>query len=213
MKKIFLVLLIVISCSFVSAKECDYKLHQQYASYAGNITYDNNYSISSKKFTVNIYNIIDDLYIEYHGQKYKGNSEDVVTIEGIDEGDKIEAYVYADDGCTSYIKAIFITEPYYNIYLNNEICNGYENKIVQCTSKFLSYNPDLELIKTAIHNYENEIVQENPEVEEPSLFQQIIDAIYDFTIHWGIKIALVVLSVVFTFIICNNKFNKIKHGV
>lgn len=213
MKKIFLILLIVISCSYVSAKECDYKLHQQYVSYAENITYDNNYSVSTKRFNVNIYNIIDDFYIEYGDNEYKGNSDDIVEIKNVKEGDRIVAYVYANDGCTSFIKAIYITEPYYNIYLDNEICHGYEGKITQCTSKFLSYKPTLELTKKAIYNYEHEIIQENPTEEEQTISEKILAAIYDFAIHWGIKILLVVLSLVFTFIICNNKFNKIKHGV
>ena len=78
---------------------CNRQKHEEYANFAPNITYDNNYSKSADKFNVVIYNIFDGMSVKYGSKTYKPDQENKVTIDGIAPGEIASFSIFADDGC------------------------------------------------------------------------------------------------------------------
>ena len=149
MKKIILVILLCLPV-FINA-ECDRDLHKIYVSYANDISYDTDYSISQKRFTVTLYNVIDEMTVKYNKNTLVKKDGEVV-ISNIKEGTRMEIQVYAADGCSDVVRTIVINQPYYNTFYNSSLCNGYENKITYCTHKFTDLEVTEKLVKTAIKN-------------------------------------------------------------
>lgn len=209
-KKILVILLFI--PILINAKECNQSKHDEYLKLAPNITNDNDYSMSSKKFTVIIYNIFDDMYVKYNGKTYNPDEESKVTIDNIDEGTVLDIDVYANDGCEA-IKRITIFEPYYNKYYDDPICDGYKDKVAVCGSRFTELKVTLELVKEAKQNYDNAGWQggntKKEEVKEKTVFEVLLG----FIKEWGIKILLVALTIFISSSIFNAKFRKIKHGI
>lgn len=210
MKKVLILLLIL--PIVINAEECDYSKHQEYLNYANNITYENDFSISDEKFTITINNLISDVYVEYNEKKYSTFKDNTLTLSNILEGSLNEIYVYTKTGCNTPIKSIIINEPYYNQYYKNSICDGYEDKLTLCSSKFSSYPVTKDLVETAIYNYENNIIQDSDEVEEP-VKATFFDKVMDFALDWGIKIVLAIMSTIFSTMYFNSKLRKVKHGI
>lgn len=197
---------------FINAEECDYKTHQEYLNYANNITYENDFSVSNEKFAVTLNNLINDVYVEFNGKNYTSFKDNTLTIDNVSQGSLVEIYIYTKKGCSTPIKSIVINEPYYNQYYKNSICEGYEDKLTLCSSKFSSYPVTKDLVETAIYNYENNIIQDSEEVE-PIVEATFFDKVVDFALDWGIKIVLAIMSTIFSTMYFNNKFRKIKHGI
>lgn len=207
MKKILLIMLLFMPF-FINA-ECDRELHKSYITYANDISYDTEYSLGKERFTVTLYNVIDEMKVVYNNKNYTAVNNEVV-IDNIKQGTRMDIRVFAEDGCNESVRTIVINQPYYNTFYGSSLCNDYVNKITYCTHKFTNTEVTEKLIKTAIENYEHEMVPvENPPEEEPPLttFQKISK----FATKWGVRILLVLVSAVLTNWYFNDKYIKIKH--
>lgn len=207
MKKILLIMLLFMPF-FINA-ECDRELHKSYITYANDISYDTEYSLGKERFTVTLYNVIDEMKVVYNNKNYTAVNNEVV-IDNIKQGTRMDIRVFAEDGCNESVRTIVINQPYYNIFYGSSLCNDYVNKITYCTHKFTNTEVTEKLIKTAIENYEHEMVPvEKPPEEEPPLttFQKISK----FATKWGVRILLVLVSAVLTNWYFNDKYIKIKH--
>lgn len=209
MKKIIFVILLLFPF-LVNALECDSSLHNEYATYASKITYDNDFSVSRMRFNINFYNVIDGLYFKYDKKIYYP-IENEIQITSIEQGKMVEVYVFGGDGCNDAVRIITISEPYYNSFYGTPDCIGYEKKLGYCSSQFLPLPATRELFDMAKSGIDNAIDQEvkKEEVKEVSLLDKIID----FAGSWGIKIGLFVITCLGTFSYYNDKFRKIKHGI
>ena len=209
-KKLFIVLLFI--PILINAKECDQAKHDEYMKIVPNITNDNDYSMSTSKFTIVIYNIFDDMYVKYNGNTYNPDEESKVIISNIDEGKVVDIDVYANDGCSA-IKRITVFEPYYNRYYDDPICDGYKDKVAVCGSRFTDLKVTLELVKEAKQNYDNAGWQGGNEKKEAEKDKTVLELFVGFLKDWGIKILLVALTIFISSTIFNAKFRKIKHGI
>lgn len=207
MKKILLIVLLFMPF-FINA-ECDRELHKSYITFANDISYDTEYSLGKERFTVTLYNVIDEMKVVYNNKNYTAVNNEVV-IDNIKQGTRMDIRVFAEDGCNESVRTIVINQPYYNTFYGSSLCNDYVNKITYCTHKFTNTEVTEKLIKTAIENYEHEMVpvEKEPE-EEPPLtnFQKISK----FATKWGVRILLVLVSAFLTNWYFNDKYIKIKH--
>ena len=207
MKKILLIVLLFMPF-FINA-ECDRELHKSYITYANDISYDTEYSLGKERFTVTLYNVIDEMKVVYNNRNYTAVNNEVV-IDNVKQGTRMDIRVFAEDGCNESVRTIVINQPYYNTFYGSSLCNDYVNKITYCTHKFTNTEVTEKLIKTAIENYEHEMVpvEKEPE-EEPPLtnFQKISK----FATKWGVRILLVLVSAFLTNWYFNDKYIKIKH--
>lgn len=209
MKKVLLVLILLFPI-FINASECNYQRHQEYSKYTPNISYDNNYSMGGSTFTITVYNVIEGLKVVYDKKEYLPDDQDQVVINYIPEGKHVSLKIYGDDGCTSQLRTITVDEPYYNPFLNSEMCSGYKDILTYCTARFLSVDPTEDLIKAAIKNYNMNIIQEPEVVVENKTF---IDKAKEFALNYGIKGGLVVVTIFLSFLIYSNKLRKLEHGI
>lgn len=207
MKKILLIVLLFMPF-FINA-ECDRELHKSYITYANDISYDTEYSLGKERFTVTLYNVIDEMKVVYNNRNYTAVNNEVV-IDNVKQGTRMDIRVFAEDGCNESVRTIVINQPYYNTFYGSSLCNDYVNKITYCTHKFTNTEVTEKLIKTAIENYEHEMVPVEKEPEEdPPLtnFQKISK----FATKWGVRILLVLVSAFLTNWYFNDKYIKIKH--
>ena len=207
MKKILLIMLLFMPF-FINA-ECDRELHKSYITYANDISYDTEYSLGKERFTVTLYNVIDEMKVVYNNKNYTAVNNEVV-IDNIKQGTRMDIRVFAEDGCNESVRTIVIYQPYYNTLYGSSLCNDYVNKITYCTHKFTNTEVTEKLIKTAIENYEHEMVpvEKEPEEEPPlTTFQKISK----FATKWGVRILLVLVSAFLTNWYFNDKYIKIKH--
>ena len=201
-KKLLLLLLFPI---FINAKECDKAKHQEYVPIAQNISYENDFVKSTKKFEITIYNVFDGLYINYDGKNYSPNSQNEVVISNIAEGKYVVLNIFANDGCEA-LKAISIIEPYYNEFYEKSICNGYKDKIPQCSLQFTSSKVTESNVRKAIKNFDNP-VDNTPQPDTENEELTMLDKIKVFVKEWGIKIGLSVVTILVSSTIYNNKFS------
>lgn len=207
MKKILLIVLLFMPF-FINA-ECDRELHKSYITYANDISYDTEYSLGKERFTVTLYNVIDEMKVVYNNRNYTAVNNEIV-IDNVKQGTRMDIRVFAEDGCNESVRTIVINQPYYNTFYGSSLCNDYVNKITYCTHKFTNTEVTEKLIKTAIENYEHEMVPVEKEPEEdPPLtnFQKISK----FATKWGVRILLVLVSAFLTNWYFNDKYIKIKH--
>lgn len=207
MKKLILIILLCLPI-FINA-ECDRNLHKTYITFAEDISYDTEFSISQNRFTVTLYNVIDEMSVKYNNISLKKNNGEVV-ISNVKEGTRMEIQIYADDGCSETVRTIVINQPYYNTFYGSVLCNGYENKITYCTHKFTDVEVTEKLVETAIKNYEHVMVpvEEEEEEEEPLTKFQVFSR---FATKWGVRIFLVFITAFLSNWYFNDKYIKIKH--
>lgn len=205
MKKLIILLLL---CPMFINAACDRELQSEYISYAKDISYETEFSKSQNRFTVKLYNVIDDMTVKYSNKNQLIKDNEVV-ISNIKEGTRMEIYIYGKDGCSEPARTIYIDQPYFNEYFGSSICHGYEDKITYCTHKFTDIDVTEKLVKTAIENYEHNMVQVVvPPVEKPlTTFQKISK----FAKTWGIRIILVLVTSFLTNWYFNDKYIKVKH--
>lgn len=205
MKKLIVLLLL---CPMFINAACDRDLQSTYISYAKDISYETEFSKSQNRFTVKLYNVIEDMTVKFGGKTYASKDSEVV-ISNIKEGTRMEIYIYGKDGCTEPARTIYIDQPYFNEYFGSSICHGYEDKITYCTHKFTDIDVTEKLVKTAIENYEHNMVQVvEPIVEEPLTTLQKISL---FAKTWGVRIILVLVTSFLTNWYFNDKYIKVKH--
>ena len=205
MKK--LLLIIFLCFPFIVKADCNRNMHNEYVEYASKISSDSSYSKSSGTFKIKLYNVLDDMVVKYKNVEYKVNSQNEVVIEGISEGISI----FAKDGCNE-IRIISINTPYYNEFFESELCRGYEDKLILCSSSFTTVRTTEEMIKKAKENYDRNIISEDEE-EKKEEEKSFYDKLVEFGLNWGIKIVLFVMTVVISSAFYNTKLRKIKHGI
>lgn len=207
MKKLLFIILLFMPF-FINA-ECDRELHKSYITYANDISYDTEYSLGKERFTVTLYNVIDEMKVVYNKKTYPIVNNEVV-ITDVKQGTRMDIRIYADDGCDESVRSLVINQPYYNIYYGSSMCNDYVNKVTYCTHKFTDTEVTEKLVKMAIENYEHDIdpTEKPTEPEQPvSNFERISR----FATKWGIRILLVLISAFLTNWYFNDKYIKIKH--
>ena len=103
MKKLIILLLF---CPIFISAACDRELQSTYISYAKDISYETEYSKSQSRFTVKLYNVIDDMTVKYANKNQVINNNEVV-ISNIKEGTRMEIYIYGKDGCSEPARTIY----------------------------------------------------------------------------------------------------------
>ena len=210
MKKLVIIILLLIP--FLVKADCDYDKHKEYLSYASRINYENTYNKTTNSFSITIYNIIDGMSVKYNNKEYKANDEDIVIIDGISEGTNVNISIFANDGC-SEIRIINVNEQYYNSYYGSDLCSGYEDKLVYCSHQFTSIKTNESLVENAKKNYDKTIVSEKEEEKKEEEENNLLDKLIKFGLNYGIKILLVIITVVISSAFYNSKLRRIKHGI
>ena len=208
MKKFILIVLLLIP--FVVDAACNNEKHYNNINNSKYITYDNNYSESSKTFEVTLYAISDNMTVKYNNKTYPVENNST-TISGIREGTNMNIEIYADDGCSA-VRNIYINEPYYNEYYGKDVCKGYEKILTGCSSQFTKSKVTLEYIQKSISNY-LDTIESKEEPEEVAIEPTLLDKVIDFMLNWGIKIILFLATSLISTLIYTRKFDKLKHGI
>ncbi len=212
MKKLVLTILLIMPF-FVNAEDtCDKEKHKEYVNLSSSITYDNNFSLSANAFTITLYNVFDGMYAKYNDKKYTPSSDNIITIKDIKGGEKVFIDIFANDNCTA-VKRIIVNEPYYNKYYGSKECNGYENKLVMCSSQFTSVEVTKSRLEKAIYNYNHNISQQTTKEEEPKNEVTFISKLTQFLTKWGIRIILAIISTILSISLFSDKYRKVKHGI
>lgn len=212
MKKIVIIFLLIMPF-FVNAEEvCDKEKHKEFVNLSSSITYDNNFSISANAFTITIYNVFDGMYAKYNDKKYTPSSDNIITISGIKGGEKVSIDIFGNDNCSA-VKRIIVNEPYYNKYYGSSLCNGYENKLLMCSSQFTSVEVTKSRLEKAIYNYNHNINQQTSKEEDPIHKDTFISKLTSFLTNWGIKIVLAIVSTILSISLFSDKYRKVKHGI
>ena len=212
MKKILLILLLFIPI-FVNAL-CDNGQIVTLSKFASNITYDTSFSKSSSTYTVTFYNVVKDIYLEYDNKKYYPNSNNEVTITGLEEGITIVVGAYPNkEDCKSNLITLRVKLQYYNKFYNDYRCKDDIKEgcsTAYCTSQFLDVKPTEELFKGALSNTCGEPAIPLPEEEkEPTFLDKVIELLLDY----GIKFMLIAISLTASILFFTNKYRKMKHGI
>lgn len=212
MKKILLILLLFIPI-YVNAL-CDNGQIVTLSKFASNITYDTSFSKSSSTYTVTFYNVVKDIYLEYDNKKYYPNSNNEVTITGLEEGITIVVGAYPNkEDCKSNLITLRVKLQYYNKFYNDYRCKDYIKdgcSTVYCTSQFLDVKPTEELFKGALSNACGEPAIPLPEEEKEPTF---LDKVIEFLLDYGIKFMLIAISLTASILFFTNKYRKMKHGI
>lgn len=211
MKKIVLVLLLMIPF-FIYAEECDKAKHKEYVALSDDITYDNNYIKSSNTFTITIYNVFDGMHAEYNNNKYNPSSDSTIVVSKIKPGEKVSIDIFGDDNCTA-LKRIITKEPYYNKYYGSSLCNGYEEKLLMCSSPFTNVEVTKSLLEKSIYNYNHSISQKTTKDPSEAEDATLMSKLTQFLTTWGIKILLAVISTILSISLFSDKYRKVKHGI
>ena len=175
MKKLLLIILLCFP--FIVKADCNRNMHNEYVEYASKISSDSSYSKSSGTFKIKLYNVLDDMVVKYKNVEYKVNSQNEVVIEGISEGTSMNISIFAKDGCNE-IRIIRINTPYYNEFFESELCRGYEDKLILCSSSFTTVKTTEEMIKKAKENYDRNIISEDEEEkneEGKSFYDKLVE--------------------------------------
>ena len=212
MKKIIVVFLLMLIPFAVNA-ECNHDKHDEYAKYANNITSDSDFNKSKRTYNVNIYNVVDGLYVMYDDKKYTPNSNNEVIISNVSEGTNMVIRVYGEDGCDTSLRTLFVNLLYYNSFYKSGACAGYEDKITVCSSEFTTSLVTEDILVSAKQNYDNIILQESEKKDDNNSENTLYTKIRAFALNWGIKIVLALVTCIAATSFYSNKFRKIKHGI
>lgn len=196
----------------ISNTVCDYKKQDANTLLANKINYVTSFNMQLSTFTITFYNIVPELVLSYNGAAYAGDGEYKTVISDIPEGTSMKVDVYSSDtGCNYSLITLYINAPYYNTFFGSEKCSGYEEVLIQCSSKFLEYDMTDTILDSAITNYNNRIQNEptNPGAGNKTF----LESVGSFMMNWGIKILLVAITIALSVWLFRVKFRKIKHGI
>ncbi len=211
MKKIIICIFLILPISIDAL--CSNEIRDKGKELAEKITTEISYNESRNTYTFTLYNVDNDMKIYYSNHTYKPNNA-IVSLSNISEGTNVTVDIYYTDSCDEQVHIIKKTMPYYNRYFESLICDGYEDKLYACSTKFTSYYITEEIVKLAINNYDTQQIPIDVEVpieEKPQ--PTIIDKAKDVINEWGYKVALAVCSSLITIIIGNSMYRKEVHGV
>lgn len=217
MKKFIFVILMLILIPFninaeSLAESCDYTKEVELNKLASKISYERKFNKENNSFTVTLYNVISDLYVKYNNKLMYGDSNNEIVITGIEEGSYMEVIVYSSGtNCYSSLMTIYINLPYFNSFYNTKDCSGYEDILTICSSQFLTYKVDVNILSDAIDNYNNKIY--NPPASDEVKDTSIINGVKEFVSLWGMKIFLTLATAGLSIWYFQVKLRKTKHGI
>lgn len=211
MKKLIISLLLLFP--FCVSAACNEALTEEGKEFAKNITTIKSYNEQTSKFTITLDNMVDGMRAIYKKSTYTPKNNKVI-LENITEGENITVDIYYKDGCSNQIDIIKEKLPYYNNYYKSVICNGYEDILYACNSRFTSYYIDESIVKLAIENYESKRIpiqndKNITKVEE----KDIIEKTKDIIDKWGFRIAILLGTSVISILIGNSLYRKELHGI
>lgn len=191
---------------------CDYKKEVELNKLASKISYEKVYNKERNTYTVTLYNVMSDLYLNYNGNVLNGGDDNTSVIEEIEEGTYMNIVVYSSSvSCYSSLMTLYITIPYYNPFYGGEECTPYEGILTVCSSEFLSYKINAQILKDAIDNYNNKIHNEPVPIRPKET--TLISVIKNFISLWGMKIVLAAVSIGLSVWYFQIKLRKTKHGI
>ena len=208
MKKIILTILLFISFTNILNASCTYKEKREINTLASYVNYDYNYE--NNRFNVTIYNLKDNLVVNYNGALSKTNDESI--IENIKEGASLKINILAGEGTCEgeTLRTITINIPYVNPYYNSDECKG-RNDLTVCTSRFLDYKISESTFNSLINKrvVSEDIIEEKVEEVEKTF----VDKVMELFEQIYIPVILVIISSTITYIVLKPIYRKIKHGL
>jgi len=217
MKRILIVLLILLIFPIMLNAACDEKKYNEFVTIAEKMTYDNSYNPSSGKFNITIYNAVNGMYITCkkgicdpsNDRYYYANSNGEIVIRNIKQGANLKLKVYTPDGCYQ-VKEIRIKEGYYNNYYGSNLCEGYEDKLLVCSTQYTSTPITDKDIREIISNYKKEYTDYKETTKKEEKEENLIERIknIDVTMSLGIKIGLALLTCAIFIPLFTNKIRK-----
>lgn len=213
MKKICFFAILVLSFVNVIEASCTYTNKKELNSLSSYIEYDYSYS-GSYKFSVNVNNLTNDMYLEYNSNRYNVNNGKV-NINDITEGTtmKIKVIVSENHVCNgTELRVITINVPYVNRFYNDPRCEGHEDLNV-CSNEFLNYKLSEYTFRNLIEGNniveEEEIIEEIPTEVELNFFDKVVNVVKKIYI----PVILVVGTSLITYLIFSTIYRKVKHGL
>lgn len=211
-KGLLFILLLMVPMFVFAAEDCNYNKHQEYIKYAGYITYETDYNMGSKTFSITFYNVIDGLSLRIGEKTYTATENDTVVVTGLSEGTNLNVYIFGKDNCKSQAGNIVISLPYYNPYYGSVLCSGYE-EIILCSSRFTSMKASEDLITKMKENYDKTYNQDKKEEEEEKEEFNLTSFLWEIFVKYISKGLLIIVSSGLTLLYFNNKMIKIEHGI
>ena len=166
MKKIKFVLVFIVFLPIFINASCNYDKLNEHTKLSNDIDYELFYSLRTNQFDVKFINVYNGLYIGYNNKIYKSNSNNEVTISGINEGTFMKVIINSEaEDCDPFIRSLNINLEYYNEYYGSYSCEKYKDKLTVCSNQFLPYKISEKIFNSTITNYEKGYIEEE-KVEE-----------------------------------------------
>lgn len=208
MKRVLLILLFIPAMVLA---DCSLKTREVGKEIASYITSEISYNKNKDTFNIILDNVDKDIYIKYGKKEYHPKNEKI-EIMNIENGETVTINVYYNKGCDDPVGIINKSIPYYNIFYGSPKCANYKDKLYQCSSQFTSYLVTKDVVDLAIMNYNK--IPETPKKEETPVVEKTTkEIIIEFTNTWGIRIMLLILSSLITYLIYSTKYRKVVHGI
>lgn len=156
-KIVFLIILLFISMSTVSAK-CDYKTISNLKQQVNNVNISYTHRITSgvSYFDVTLTNLTNDIYFidEIAEKTYKSNNGEIILKNYSSNQVKYKFYSAKAECYGTYLGVRFISFPIYNVYYNTGICTDYEH--LKVCNKWVSVQYTYDDVRKYIEEYEKE---------------------------------------------------------
>lgn len=206
MKRILLLFFCILFFPLTLNAECSNEEINELNGFSLHVTSSYEFNKDTFSFDLSIYNLNDNVYVEYLGNRYY-SYDGVVSINNLFVGSNITYNIVASDrtGCSGKVLNTYtVVLPYYNSFYNSVECFGHE-KLKVCNSEFLSYQLTDELFQKYIKN-DSKYSSDSNIIDNNQADDNKIK--YDFEIF--IKIGLVLLGILIPTIYCAIRVNKIK---
>lgn len=160
----------------ITHAECSYERQAELSRIASNVQFSYNYEMVDgyPKFTVNINNLTNDIYIKENslGQTIYGSGEKQLNYSN--NGMNISFDIYSNDQNCRGDKLLtqYITLPKYNFFSTSDECKKYPN--FQFCAMWLNTTITVDQFNDALKAYRNQNAIEG-EVEEPNLQEKIFE--------------------------------------
>ena len=204
MKKIFFLLILLFPC-FVNAS-CDYETEKNMTSLSLYVDYSYEFNEGTELFDLYLYNLQNIFSIEYDSNFYVPEDNEVV-ISNIEPGSNITLSVFGSVSslCSGKnFRTIYLSIPFINPYYESKECEDYK-KMSVCYSRFLNFD-------LSYTTFKNALKREEVKDEEINDEHILLNGIINFFKKYYIKIILLIVTSIITFIVFKNKFRKSKYG-
>lgn len=208
MKKIIFIIIMMFAGIYSLNASCTYSEKRELNALSSYVNYDYDYNDNS--FSVNIYNLKNNLIANYNGTLAKDNYES--RIIGLTEGESLKVSITAGEGTCEgeALRVITINIPYLNPYYGSEECEGKEDLNV-CSSKFLDYRLSESTFNSLVNKRVVTQIKDEEEAEEEVV--TLLDRVMEIVEKAYIPLILVIISSIITYMILKPIYRKIKHGL